>query len=223
MNLTAREAAELRRAVAAYDYPKVLFDFKGGHETTFRNMRELEERVRDCLLSPRPDCVKDGLSNILYWGLARMGIQETRIERFRSQVTREQLEAARRAFRAISGTGLQFLKRLGLPQFSHMSFLSKLRMFLDPMDYVVLDLKLMNLAKVDQANLFSAIQRYPTYVPVTAKNEAAYGRWCEVCRGLAARYCGGKKAFAVDVERGVFQLVQEGKLVLAGRIVSAAP
>jgi len=221
MNLTAREAAELKRAIGAYDYPKVLFDFRAGREITCHSMRDLEKQVRGCLLSRRLDSVKEGLSNILYWGLARVGYREARIERFRSQVTDEQLRKAQREFRAIEGTGLQLLKRLGLPQFSHMSFLSKVRMFLDPREYVVLDLKLMKMAKSDNPNLFSGIKRYPTYVPVTRQNETVYERWCEACRRLVASYFDGSKVFAADVERGIFQIVQEGNLEMAGRIVEA--
>ena len=223
MNLTAREAAELKRAIGAYDYPKVLFDFRARREIAFHSMRDLEDQVRGCLLSQRLDSVKDGLSNILYWGLARVGYREAWIGRFRSQVTDEQLGKAQGVFQTISGTGLQLLKRLGLPQFSHMSFLSKVRMFLDPREYVVLDLKLMKLAKSDNPNLFSGIKRYPTYVPVTRQNEAVYERWCEACRRLAASCFDGSKVFAADIERGIFQLVQEGRLALAGRIMSAAP
>jgi len=220
--LTPHLAETLKEAIAAYDFPKVLFDFDRQKEIRFPTMRELEAELLSCLLSDDPERVKRGLANVLYWGYARIMYRRTRVENFRTKVTDDQLRKARSTFATLDGGGLIRLKRLGLPEFSHVSFLSKLRMFLDPRRYVVLDKKLMKLANEEPATLFRRMTESKTSIPVTRRNEAGYERWCLLCQDVGRANFPGEDLHAADVERGVFWLVDSGRAKLAAEIVNEA-
>jgi hypothetical protein len=139
------ELRPLREAIRTYNFPAVTFDFAGNRERVHAGMRELERAIHGDLVSADLNRVLDGLSNVLYWGYARMGIRDHRVEAFRRSVTGAQLQASRATFASLTGPGLRALHRMGLPQFSQVSFLSKVRMFLDPTLYVTLDKKLAKL------------------------------------------------------------------------------
>jgi len=219
MSLTQGQVAVLEKAMCNYCFPKVTYDFQNGIEVNHQTMRSVESTIYRRLISRGSDDVKDGLSNVLYWGYRRTGYRWTRVNEFRKEVTYQQLQRAVRVFKDLKGVGLRTLKKLELPQFSYVSFLSKLRMFLDPRNFVTLDRKLMKLAQASPETLLSFITQYETYIPATYRNEKYYLEWCDLCRKAAQNYFGGKNIPAVDVERGIFQLVDDKQLTTAANII----
>jgi hypothetical protein len=215
----AEHLQPLREAIRAYDFPTVTFDFVRNHERVHVGMRELEKAILADLVSADLNRVRDGLSNVLYWGFARMGIRDHRVDAFRRSVTDAQLKASRTAFACLKGPGLRTLNRLGLPQFSQVSFLSKVRMFLDPMRYVTLDKKLAKLRQEPVSTVFHDLV-VRTSIPVTSHNERVYAAWCAICCDLAARLDPTGGLLAADVERGVFFLTDSGQMSVAASVVS---
>lgn len=155
------------------------------------------------------------LSGVLYWGHYRAGYKDDRVTKVRATVTDKQLLEAIQVFQRIQGTGLISLRKLALPQFRYMAFLSKLRTFLEPERYCVLDSKVASLTP-----LAARLKRQPTYIPVTAENDRAYKWWVDVCLSLALRLRMRPEARPVDVERGLFYLVDCGKRDVAEQLVS---
>jgi hypothetical protein len=96
-----------------------------------------------------------------------------------------------------------------------MAFLTKLRTFLEPERYCVLDSKVASLTP-----LATRLKRQPTYIPITAENERAYKWWIDVCCSLALRLGMHPDARPVDVERGLFYLVDCGKRDIAEQLLS---
>jgi hypothetical protein len=212
MDESQKEA--LLKSIAAYNYPAVAYDFVLAREVEFRSMRELDRHLCGLLRSTDTGQVKDALSSIVYWGNYHAGYRMRRVKRFRDEVDDGQLRAASGAFPTLSGTGLQQLKSLGLPQFSNMAFLTKLRTFLDPDHFCVLDSKIATLAP-----LAARLKLYPTCIPVTASNDTVYTWWVDACRSLACQLGPGVRP--VDVERGIFHLVANGGRADADRILSS--
>ena len=108
-------------------------------------MLEIEAIIRSQLVSGDVTSVRDGLSNVLYWGYARTGYRGRRVQSFRQGVDEQGLNDASKLFRTIRGPAIKDIKKLKLPQFAGLSFVSKVRMFLEPADYVVLDLQLLKM------------------------------------------------------------------------------
>jgi len=220
LNVNLREV--LVQAIKDYDYPRVTFDFKSKVEQRHGSMRDVERVIRTDLTSGNPDAVKDGLSNVLYWGFyTRGGIRDFRVTEFRKGVTEKKLDEARHLFKNLKETGVIQIKNLHLPQFSGLSFVSKARMFLDPSRYVTLDLSLMRLRDARVVTIFREIKQYKTQIPITGHNELCYERWCELCRKLVHDSFRDGKVLAVDIERGIFHLVKTGRIDLAADILSS--
>lgn len=211
---------QLERAHENNRYPQVIYNFKDVKEKKFSNARIFEESVRSMLLSENIEEVKDGLSNILYWGYYRMGIRHNRVTRFRKEISTRELVAAKSVLRKLEGAGLREIANVGLPQFSMMPFVSKIRMFLAPSSYVVLDNKLAKLSKA--SNFFSSLvkRENATTIRITADNVIFYQQWCQLCVRTAARM-DDKQWIAVDVERAIFCLVDHGDIKAAGAVVDA--
>jgi len=197
-------------AICAYDYPPVTYDYAHQREVRFPTMRSLDDYLCCLLHSSEVRSVKDGLCGVLYWGYYRTGIRDHRVDRFRTMVTTSQLEHAIKTFRALDGTSLRSLQKLGLPEFGYMAFVSKLRTFLDPEHYCVLDSKIASLAP-----LTTRLTLQPTHIPITPRNERAYAWWVNACQSLALRLCARPTIRPVDVERGLFYLVDHGRRNLA--------
>lgn len=107
-----------------------------------------------------------------------------------------------------------------MPQFSGVSFISKILMFLDPSTYCVLDRQLARLTGPGQKALHR-LKCSGNQIGVTAHNEALYDAWREECRGISLKYFDGRYRVA-DVERGFFQLIQAGQLGFANELYVAA-
>jgi hypothetical protein len=142
--MNKRLDSKLLEAISAYDYPPITYDFLQERECSFSSMIDLELFLQNLLQSGDVRSLKDGLSGILYWGHYRAGFRDHRVAKFRATVSDAELEYANEAIRVLHGTELIRLKDLTLPQFSNMAFITKLRTFLDPERYCVLDSKIAN-------------------------------------------------------------------------------
>jgi hypothetical protein len=210
----------LNAAISAYDYPRALYDFPHEREQLFARISDLDAAITALLHSRDPHAVKDGLSNILYWGHYRTPYRDRRVRLFRQHVTTEHLQRAISTFAGLTGAGLCNLKALRLPEFSNMAFLSKLRTFLNPDDYCVLDQKISTITILNDR-----LKRQPTYIPVTAYNQRVYQEWVTICTRLAEQLNEQPtpQCFRpVDVERGLFQLIQQDRRNDANAIVAQA-
>ncbi len=104
-----------------------------------------------------------------------------------------------------------------------MSFVSKLRMFLEPSNYVTLDRKLLELKNCNIRTLFHKIKEYQTSIPITEHNSRQYDQWCKKCKNTASCYFLNSGIIAVDVERGIFHLIDKGKADEAANLVNFMP
>lgn len=179
--------------------------------------------MRARLLSNNPRQVRFALANIVYWGNVNSEYRLVRVENFLGKVTEDRIQRAIGIFRTIEGDGLVDIRRIGLPQFSNMSFVSKLRMFLDPNNYVTLDRKLLKLKKSNIRTFFHNVIEYPTYIPINEHNCEQYRIWSGKCKYTATNYFRDQGIIAADVERGIFHLVDQGDLDLAAKLVAYMP
>ena len=216
-------SALLCRTVQAFSFPAVTFDFVDNRECRHSDMRGVETRVHELLCSSDPGAVRDGLSNVLYWGWAQApGLRDFKVAAFRKKLQPgdRRLAGFRKLVRSMPESAtdrLWALKLLKLPQFSQMSFTTKILMFLDPNSYPVLDRKL---AKAyAQHGGFPPLQdlKFATSIPITVKNGTCYERWACWCRSIAVRVNESsgsprRDLRAVDVERALFVLADSGRM-----------
>lgn len=215
-------AAALSAAIKGYDFPTVTCDFEKREEIRHPDMRNVETWVRRLLLAGNRCDVRDGLSNVLYWGYMNSpGLRDVRVGKFRKNVTANQLDSFMRIARRTPAPGLRDLKGIGLPEFSGMSFVTKIMMFLNPDRQPVLDMKLAE--AFSQSPDFPPLQaltfrkkadfgkKADTQVRITQRNERVYNEWAAWCTRIAAwataepaSSC--RSIRAVDVERAVFTL-----------------
>ena len=196
-------------------------------------MQAIEERIGELLRSGNLAAVRDGLSNVLYWGWAQAppGFQRKRVLAFRDHVVDDQLDGLHKLVPWIfdvpqcAGTHLRALKALKLPQFSQMSFTTKIFMFLRPDAYPVLDMRIAK-AYANRTD-YRPLQglKFLGGIPITAGNVAGYERWAAWCRKIAwrvndlhdSRY---PTLRAVDVERALFTLTDGSEDGTAGLLLA---
>jgi hypothetical protein len=207
--------AVLERAIDAYSYPFVAFDFENDCELKFPTIRDLERHIQTNLTGGDAGRLKDALSSILYWGFYRMGFQPARVKDFRARVTADQIARAAALFPQLTGSDIRKLRDLHLPQFGQLTFLSKLRTFLDPERYCIMDRSLAQIPALK--NEFKVSGKA---IPVTVGNERAYQRWVDLCGRIADTLSPHRRP--VDVERGFFQLVDTGQIAAADSILRRA-
>jgi hypothetical protein len=150
-----------------------------------------------------------------------MGIRDERVRRFRTKVNPFQLREACQLFRPGTTPSLLDIKKLKLPEFSGVSFVSKIRMFLDPENSATLDRQIMKIHAEYPETLLANFHVQPTRIPISRQNADAYEDWCRKMREISDRYFNGHFR-AVDVERGLFQLVQSRSTALAAEILKNA-
>ena len=221
MPLTQTQTDLFRQAIIDYAFPPEYFDFTSNRPDHQVNTRAVEVKIKADLICGEADRVKNGLSNVLYWGYSRMGIRRTRVSRFRENVTPARLSIAARLFQATISPSLIEIRRLEIPEYSGVSFVSKIRMFLDPDNSAVLDRQIMKIHKAQPGTVLANVHMYPTQIPITDNNSNAYEMWCHKMREISTKYFAGEVR-ATDIERGFFQLVQEENLPLAGAILRDA-
>ena len=213
-------AKVLCTAVKAYNFPPVIYDFERGVEIDFRRkkeippylrIREVEKRIQPQMFSQDPESVKDGLSNVLYWGCAGPKLRNLRwnwISDLRNAKTHKFEEFSHIA-RDLTGPGLVKVKDVKLPKFSQMPFVSKIRMFLDPGRYPVLDTNIFRLTNLPH---FPPLQGMNRTLAVNGQSEQVYENWALWCKCIAETINAYddsplKDLRAVDIERGIFQLM----------------
>ena len=210
MSMAKEQIEHLRRGILAYSYPKVTYDFSTNQFCSHTTMGEVEQVIRRQLLSGDPTQTRDGLSNVIFWGYCRDNRRRTRFKDFRREVSprNRQLAEAARIFQDPSTVDLLGIKRLSLPEFSGLSFLTKVRMFLDPTRYATLDRKLLkNLRSLQRHFAFRSNERS---IRATRRNVRAYEGWAQLCRNLAEAYFERDGFHAADVERGFYALIDLG-------------
>ncbi len=226
----------LREAVESYDYPTVVYDFQTGSEIRHTDMAAVEEYIRAVLRSPDPGRVRDGLSNVLYWGYARQpGRRDARVRDFRDVVPYDDPRLARFAdlvrslgeppLPTAAGPVLLQMKRLTLRQFGQMSLVTKILMFLDPR-FPVLDMKVARAFANGGFAPLAELRFDRGGIRLTGNNVRAYERWARSCRGIAGLADDEPPAHrrglrAVDVERALFALADQPRL--AARRLLAGP
>lgn len=220
MPLTSSQIKELKRAIDDYAFPPTYFDFGANKPVHRPNMLAVETEIRTMLVSPAPDVVKNGLANVLYWGYARMGYGPTRVNRFRDKATHDQIVKFQELLRSREPPTLRQIKNLKMPEYSGISFISKVLMFIDPTNYCVLDLTLARLGLGPGAK---AIHRlvYTTTIATSKHNQGVYDDWRRECADISNAYFDGAYR-VVDVERGFFHLIGTKKLPLGQQIYAAA-
>ncbi len=92
MPLNKGQILELYTAIQSYDYPIQLFDFERNQPTRYETMRELENELRNGLLSSDPTRVKYALANVVFWGNIRQGYVMDRVNKFLANVTEAKIQ-----------------------------------------------------------------------------------------------------------------------------------
>lgn len=77
----------------------------------------------------------------------------------------------------------------------------------------------MRLAKFEPITLFHQVKLYPTSIPCTINNERVYQNWCDLCKNASMQYFQEYGFIAVDVERGIFHLIENGQEEIAANII----
>lgn len=221
MPLHDEQIKMLQAAVKEYNFPAAHYDFKQNRPILNLSIRDLEDRIHKQLLSQEINDIKDGLSNILYWGYSQMGgLAPVRVNRFRKKVSPLQLEKASRVFSGTPQPTVLSIAELKLPEFSQLSFVSKVRMFLDPVGSAALDQQIMKMTVHSDCPVLSSIKKYPTSIPVTQHNALAYENWCNHLAAIIYTY--QLKVRVADLERGFFHLIQNGRTDKAAFLLANA-
>ena len=241
-------AALLYETVGEYDFPPVTYNFakdpcytlekdganphKKGKLPCHDCMCAVEEYIGGLLHSQEVSEVRDGLSNVLYWGHARAGYRDDRVRTFRKNPDTElegkplpgfvqlmqELERRSKNSEVLPGSELLHkIKELGIPQFGKgMPFISKILMFLDPVNYPVLDTKIAN---AYANSFFLPLQNLKLYgkeknqrIEIAGDNPKTYDKWACWCRKIARVVNESPESpcnhfRAVDVERALFTLI----------------
>src|SRR5687768_15401796 len=139
-------------------------------------MGTVEAAIHAMLASASTEDVRYGLANVIYWGYAQIPYRPVRVRRFMERVTLGHLIQFQ-ALVAVHGVPtLSQVKAVKIPEYSGISFISKILTFLNPSQYCVLD---QQLAKLAYGPGTRALHRLSvgTQIPVTANNEAIYDAW----------------------------------------------
>lgn len=221
MSLTHIQVNELHTAIASYAFPATYYDFVADVPVLAANMAVVEAEIRTMLLSEEPAIAKHGLANVLYWGYAQVGYGSTRVKRFLQGVTETQIAHYQELVAEQGVPNLVQLRAIGMPQYSGISFLSKILTFLDPTNYCVLDLQLAKIGLAAGVRPLHELVIHGTTINPTRHNQNLYNAWCEECIAISNAYFDGSYR-AVDIERGFFQLIQSKNLRVAQTIYTAA-
>ena len=220
MPLTPQQVELLTEAINAYNFPAEYCEDFGAENLVpaqAADIRHIEAVILEQLKADNKNTVKDGLSNVLYWGYARAGYRDHRVITFRDQVEDAHIEAFQQLLRdKDSNLTARQVADLQMPQFSGMSFVSKVLMFLDPENNCVLDLQIAQLRQdAPEERALSDLKVYLTRIPITNHNSDVYNKWKDECSGIG-RYLGDLRA--VDIERGLFHLIQNNQAHVAQAI-----
>jgi hypothetical protein len=223
MPLSVLQVKELREAIEGYSFPAVFYDFVENSEVQTKNMAEVENIIGPQLRSGDLKVVKNGLSNVLYWSYARIGYRDRRVRNFREHVTPQQLVRLQTLTTNGKVPTMDEIKEIHLPEYSGMSFLSKILMFLNPLHYCVLDTQITRLRTQNSDKALNSLSFGPNenQIRISKRNENVYDYWRNECPSINATYYAGKYR-VVDVERGFFNLLQQDRLSQAQQIYNEA-
>ena len=226
MPLTDTQIESLNDAINRYCYPRVTYDFERKIQRCHADMRSLEDMVRCQLISRDVGLVKDGLSNVLYWGYASQGSgrQKKGVTGFRNEVTPDLLKklalwpfALQQGIMQHDDLIKQFCNCV--PQF-RFSFATKVLMFLDPERFVVLDSQIGKINHAQKQTIFTRLRtdgngmvRSDTRESLEI-NIAVYKDWCELCQRIAGQHGDDFDidVRAVDIERGIYAMINDNLL-----------
>ena len=220
MPLTHQQIASLQAAITGYGFPAVYFNFSVNAPVTAANMAAVEAHIHGQLTSANPQRVLHGLANVLYWGYAQIGYRDVRVKKFLAGANGTHAASFINLTAGGVVPNLRQVKDIHMPQFSGISFISKILAFLDPINYCVLD---QQLARISTGNGNRALNQLKQgqQIRVSANNQVAYDLWRKECAAISTTYFGGAYR-AIDVERGFFHLVQTSQLPLAQTIYANA-
>jgi hypothetical protein len=223
MPLTQAQIEQLNNAILGYNYPAVYFDFDNAQEITAQNIAEVETEIASQLRAQEGRVVKWGLANVLYWGYAQIPYRGNRVNDFMENVTDQSIENFQRLITATVVPKLMQIKNIGLPQYSGISFISKILMFLNPSAYCVLDQQVAKLRTPECPKILNDLvfRQDETQIRITNHNETVYNGWRNECSEISQMYYQGIYR-VVDVERGFFNLIQQNNLLDAQAIYNDA-
>jgi hypothetical protein len=223
MPLTPPQILQLQNAITGFNFPPVYFDFDNNIEVVAQNMTEIETEIAGQLRSQERSITKYGLANVLYWGFAQIGFRQNRINDFLNKVSDRQTIAFQDLMRQNEMPTMVAIKNIGLPQYSGMSFISKILMFLNPLTYCVLDQQLAKLRTPGSPKILNHLvfAENETQIRITTHNEVVYNGWRNECATISQMYFQGTYR-VVDIERGFFNLIQQNNLQYAMAIYNDA-
>ena len=223
MPLTAVQIEQLRGAITGYAFPAVYFDFNNGLEVVAQNMLEVEAALAGQLRSQEVASTKHGLANVLYWGYAQIGYRQNRIDKFINNVSDQQIKDFQALLTANNIPTMMAIRHIGLPQYSGISFISKILMFLNPRAYCILDQQLAKLRTPKSPKILNDLvfSQNETQIRITNNNETVYNGWRNECSAISQMYFQGTYR-VVDIERGFFNLIQRNNLLNAQAIYNYA-
>jgi len=223
MPFTPDQIAQLHEAITGYAFPAVYFDFNNDVEVTAQNMGEVEAVLAGQLRSQEVVSTKRGLANVLYWGYAQIGYGGKRVNDFMNNVSDQQIIDFQSLINGDNIPTMMVVRRIRMPQYSGISFISKILMFLNPSAYCVLDQQLTKLRTPESPKILNGLvfTQNETQIRITNHNEVVYNGWCGECSAISQMYFQGNYR-VVDIERGFFNLIQQNHLLAAQAIYNDA-
>lgn len=220
MSLSNEQIDAFEQSIINYAFPAIYYDFPTQTQVLAKNMNEIELNIKHQLLSKNPVLVKFGLANVVYWGNANAGYQMHRTNKFLNEIDNQQLTQFQKLVQGGNIPTLNEIKALKMPQFSGISFVSKIITFLNPASYCVLDLLISRLAVLPGSKSLNTL-KITTQIAINTNNVLAYYMWCSECLEISKAYYESRYR-AVDIERGFFSLIQNNKLEYAQLIYKNA-
>ena len=222
MPLNQQQINQLGDAINGYDFPAVYYDCSNNVGIAAENMRDLEAEINRQLRSQNASITKCGLASVLYWGYSRIGYGATRVQDFINNVSEQKINAFQELTNGDNVPTMIEIHHICMPQYSGISFVSNILMFLNPRDYCVLDQQIAKLrTNVFPKALNNLVFRGNEQIRFTNHNNDVYTSWCNECSTISQIYFEDRYR-VVDVERGFFNLIQNDNLHEAQAIYNTA-
>ncbi len=217
MTWDRRQVMQFQNAVQTYNFPLVGRGFETNENDIFADVGRLEQYVGGLLKHDNNIEVKYGLANVLFWGYYNIGYRDVRVAEFMDGCTEEKINLFKGLLQNNAIPTLNQIKSIKLPQYSGISFISKILMFLNPMEYCVLDLQILKMRIAGGARALDRIVfgENENQIRVTRHNETCYNSWRAECRSIKNTYFQDMAFRVVDIERGFFNMIQNGNIATA--------